>query len=296
MYDYFRQMSIFLEVVKAGSFRKAAQELNITPSAVTHHVKKLEKELGNKLYKHGTGRFELTQSGKDTVESFSDLMTLLDQKFQLSKARSEVSRQTIRFSFASAVGTDRFYKFISDYARENPNVSFDLNEIDRREDIDESDKHMSIRVGWPDTQPSGKAINIKPVTSHLVCSKSFAEENRIEKFKDLEHCRWIYMRGLPHPIRFGYNDNYVELNPHDIFYINSSNVAYQMVYNSVGVSTLLDFVLSADNAWDKVVPLFPDYKLPDRHLFISVRSDMWTNREVTRFCEAVKRHFLETDL
>ena len=292
MYDYYRQLSIFLEVVKAGSFRKAAKGLSITPGAITHHVKKLEEEMGLRLYKRDLGRFELTQDGHQMVDTFSDTMTLLDQKFRLSKLKTSISNQSIRVSYASAIGTQSFYRFISDYSRENPNVALDLNVQDTREDIDESDTHLAIRVGWPETQPSGKTIPIKSTASHIFCSKNYYQENVIERFLDLENTRWIYMRGLPFPLVFLFREKELQLSPKDIIYVNNSSIAYDLIYNSVGVSTLLDFVIEADGRWDEIEILFPEYKLPDRQVFLSVRTDAWENLEIQRFAEAVRNHFL----
>lgn len=292
MFDYYRQLSIFLEVVKAGSFRKAAKGLSITPSAVTHHVKKLEDEMGLRLYKRDLGRFELTQDGHQTVDTFSDTMNLLDQKYRLSKLKTSISIQTIRFSYASAIGTKSFYRFLSDYSRENPDVTLDLNVQDTREDIDESDKHLAIRVGWPETQPSGKTIPIKSTASHIFCSKEFSQENIIERFSDLESLRWIYMRGLPFPMIFHHRGKEFQVNPTNIIYVNNSSVAYELIYNSVGICTLLDFVIEADGRWDDVDILFPDHKLPERQVFLSMRTDVWENLEIQRFAEAVRNHFL----
>ncbi len=40
------QFEVFVKVVDTGSFTKAAEELNMTQSAVSHAIKGLEMELG----------------------------------------------------------------------------------------------------------------------------------------------------------------------------------------------------------------------------------------------------------
>jgi DNA-binding transcriptional ArsR family regulator len=49
---------------RSRSFTRAAQELHLTQSAVSHHILNLEQQLGVKLFERDKGRLELTQAGK----------------------------------------------------------------------------------------------------------------------------------------------------------------------------------------------------------------------------------------
>lgn len=53
----------FLEIVSAGSFLNAAERLHVTQSAVSLRVKRLETELGRKLFFRTQGGVELTPAG-----------------------------------------------------------------------------------------------------------------------------------------------------------------------------------------------------------------------------------------
>ncbi|MBN9008970.1 MAG: LysR family transcriptional regulator, partial [Rhizobiales bacterium] len=56
----------FQEVVRAGSFRKAADRIHIAASAINRHVRLLEEELGARLFERGKGRrgIKLTSAGE----------------------------------------------------------------------------------------------------------------------------------------------------------------------------------------------------------------------------------------
>ena len=60
------------------SFTKAAEELNVTQTAVSHQIKGLEEQLGLKLFHRSPGRVELTREGRlllpGLIEAF-DRMT-----------------------------------------------------------------------------------------------------------------------------------------------------------------------------------------------------------------------------
>lgn len=64
MIDELRSLAIFAKVVEAGSFRSAANALQLSPSVVSHHVAQLEERLGVALLYRSTRRLSLTHEGK----------------------------------------------------------------------------------------------------------------------------------------------------------------------------------------------------------------------------------------
>ena len=57
-------LSFFSTLVKCGSLSAAAQEFNVTPSAVSKWLAQLEERLGVRLIARNTRRFSLTQEGE----------------------------------------------------------------------------------------------------------------------------------------------------------------------------------------------------------------------------------------
>ena len=54
----------FEAAARLGSFNKAAEELFVTPSAVSHQIKTLEEFLGIELFQRVKRRVELTAPGE----------------------------------------------------------------------------------------------------------------------------------------------------------------------------------------------------------------------------------------
>ena len=63
MYD-FKSMSVFVMVVEQGSMQAAAEKLQMTPSAVTQSLQKLEQQLQIKLLNRTTRKLSLTEAGE----------------------------------------------------------------------------------------------------------------------------------------------------------------------------------------------------------------------------------------
>ncbi|SLN19419.1 HTH-type transcriptional activator CmpR [Pseudoruegeria aquimaris] len=76
---YHRSFLAFAQIVREGSFSGAARAMGISQSAVTQHVHKLEREIGEKLLRRGRGGPELTAAGR-ALHALADQLLVLDQR------------------------------------------------------------------------------------------------------------------------------------------------------------------------------------------------------------------------
>ena len=60
-------LRVFEAVARHLSFSSAAQELNVTQSAVSHHIKKLEEDILPLLFARRPRAVALTEAGRPTV-------------------------------------------------------------------------------------------------------------------------------------------------------------------------------------------------------------------------------------
>lgn len=93
----------FVEVPRLGSFKKAAHELNVTPTAVSHQIRKLEEQLGCDLFERQVRRIALTREG-------ARLYPVLEEAFgrisdALDAVQRDLSRSSLVVSATMAVST-----------------------------------------------------------------------------------------------------------------------------------------------------------------------------------------------
>ena len=60
-----RDMALFVEVVKAGQFTRAAENLGMPPSTLSRRVAQLERAIGLRLLHRTTRRVEVSDAGAD---------------------------------------------------------------------------------------------------------------------------------------------------------------------------------------------------------------------------------------
>ena len=68
-----------LTVVGQGSYTKAAQVLNLTQPAVSHHIRQLEEELEVKIFQKGRKELILTEEGELLVK-YAHRLSAIDRK------------------------------------------------------------------------------------------------------------------------------------------------------------------------------------------------------------------------
>ncbi len=79
--DRLRRLEILVKVADAGSFANAARLLLITPSAVSHAITQLERELGIVAFYRTTRQLRLSTEGGEVLRHARDVlarMALLD--------------------------------------------------------------------------------------------------------------------------------------------------------------------------------------------------------------------------
>jgi len=69
---------VFCCVAESGSFSKAAEKLYISQPAITQTIKKLEEQLGGKLFYRNNNGVSLTEEGKYLYEYIKDSMTTIE--------------------------------------------------------------------------------------------------------------------------------------------------------------------------------------------------------------------------
>jgi LysR family glycine cleavage system transcriptional activator len=105
-------LASFEAAARHGSFKQAARELNVTPGAVSHQIKSLERELGFGLFVRQHRGVELTQSGQMLFSSltrgFLDISTTLSHLKRVGDPSVSVAATT---SVSALWLTPRLSKF-----------------------------------------------------------------------------------------------------------------------------------------------------------------------------------------
>lgn len=117
---------VFMAVVEQESFQKAAQVLQLTPSAISHAVAAMESELGSPLFVRSRQGVYLTNYGK---ELFPYIKNVLNSDEYLQQAVAQfngMQKGVVRIGIFNSACVEWMPSLLKDFRHEYPDVSLDI--------------------------------------------------------------------------------------------------------------------------------------------------------------------------
>jgi DNA-binding transcriptional LysR family regulator len=130
---------------RLGSFTRAAQELHLTQSAVSHHILALEHQLGVKLFARESGRVQLTAAGKmywdETLPAIEQLQRATRQVTDLKR-----DRHTLTVSVPPSFANTWLMPRVCDFVAKNPDITLNLRNRVASDKPDDERAHAAIEL------------------------------------------------------------------------------------------------------------------------------------------------------
>jgi LysR family glycine cleavage system transcriptional activator len=175
-------LKTFQVAAKLKSFKAAAEELFVTPSAVSHQIKALEDQLGVPLFERGLRTLTLTDAGAHYLEHISDIFSKLESVTEQLKVR--YGRSIIRLNvppfFANTLLLPRLASFTQ--AREETDIRIETHSSAPKSHPAEADLSIVVGAGpW-----EGLTVHELFAQSFIAaCSPQFLAENPMQSHEDL---------------------------------------------------------------------------------------------------------------
>ena len=172
-----RGLRTFCVAARLESFSAAAERLFITPSAVSHQIKRLEEELGVRLFDRNARDLKLTGAGQSLHAEAHPLIEQLDAI--VASYRQDATRSAVRLSVQPFFASEFFVPRLSEFTASNPEIDIQVSASDESAETLPPDADLSIRLFR--APPAGvEAELLIPLTLVPAGSKAFARSLRVE--------------------------------------------------------------------------------------------------------------------
>lgn len=167
---------IFLQVVEAGSLKKAAEHLNMEPSSVSRKVAALENRLRVKLLRRSTSNTTPTELGQRYYEGLRQIID--DQTALEEEISGGVDQLSGRLRIAAPVdfGAQFVVPVVRHMQHQAPELRVELLLASEFENLLEKNLDVAVRIGeLPDSNLIGKRLG--HVDRVLVASPEYLKKN-----------------------------------------------------------------------------------------------------------------------
>ena len=173
-----------------GSFSRAAEELGVTPSAISHHIQKLEDFLGVQVFSRHAGRATLTKAGRTYAGEIERAFATIAGATHLVAPQSQRGHLFIASSpsFAASWLQPRIGDFIAQHAE----IGIRLSTISDLRDLETMRFDLAIAYGCP---PVVNGRQIEPLLVERLrplCSPQLIDRLGLREPADLSRATLIH--------------------------------------------------------------------------------------------------------
>jgi DNA-binding transcriptional LysR family regulator len=147
-------LDVFVCVANVGSFSAAAERLNLTNSAVSKGIARLEERLQTRLFHRTTRRLSLTDAGARYYRTCSEVLGSLEEAEQALRAESAEPRGKVRLDLPASYGRLHVLPLLLDFLQDHPLLLPHVTFSDRFVDPVEQGIDILVRIGTPDAWPA----------------------------------------------------------------------------------------------------------------------------------------------
>lgn len=178
----------FVTVGRLLSFRRAGEELLITQSAVSHHIRTLETSLGLRLFERHARSISLTPEGRRYFDRVSAAFAAIEDAS--AEAIAAANRQRLVVSLLPSFAANWLLPRLAAFRENHPEIDLVLDPTLRLADLNTGEADLAIRYGdgnWPDC--STKLLMSEQLAP--VISPAFASRTKIAGPGDLLDHLWL---------------------------------------------------------------------------------------------------------
>lgn len=117
---------VFYAVVKERSFQKAAESLNLTPSAISHTISSMEKELGFPLFVRSKQGVQLTGYGESLRPYILNVLQSEDSLQEAIAQMNGLEKGTVKIGAFNSICTTLLPQLIKSFREQHPSIEIEV--------------------------------------------------------------------------------------------------------------------------------------------------------------------------
>jgi LysR family glycine cleavage system transcriptional activator len=288
-----RGLRSFCVASKCLSFKHAAAQLFLTPSAVSHQIKQLEEQLGFVLFKRGTRSIELTSSGKQFYQSIQPIIHQLEST--ISEFTHNQQNKTIVISLPEFFASELFIPRLSEWSEQNPGINLQLETV---KSGSEPSQIADLSIVLANGKPNASIVHeLFPVRYAPACNKKLYKKLKNLGVSALRSTPLILHRSRPWSWhQWADKVNIDDFDPKQIIQFDSMFGVTRAAQQGMGIALV---PLPISKTWfseQLLVKLFDEELNTNDKYYLIQHENMESRTELTLFANWVKETFVDNSI
>ncbi|WP_336039627.1 LysR family transcriptional regulator [Acinetobacter calcoaceticus] len=287
------ELAIFIRVVELGSFSAVARACDMTPSAVSKLIARLEKRLGVRLLNRSTRQFQLTSEGCQFYEQGLQILSELDELEQ-SVTVNHTPQGRIRIHTSLSYWTHFLLPCISLFNQRYPQIELEAHLSDEVINLVEQRIDVAIRTG-PLKSSNLVARSLGSTTKHYVCSSTYikqygcpqhpdelSEHQLLDVSYQRQNKTWLFQK----------ENQEITLVPTQVLRVNHGEAILQLALASVGIAQLNEFQVRKALEQKQLIKILEDWNINASEEFhaVWIGHDKYVPKRVRVFLDFLVEH------
>ncbi|WP_104400566.1 LysR family transcriptional regulator [Vibrio penaeicida] len=259
-------LAAFILVVNEGSFTAASKKLNVTPSALSKLITRLEQALSVKLFERTTRSLVITEAGKKVYEQSVVMVNAAQQAIDISEADHTELAGSITVAAPEAYLNSVLQSHILPFLETYPDIQLKLRAVDG--DIDLS-QNIDIAFRLTDKPHENQVLKEIRKTNLVLCASPeyLSRKGTPNHPTDLtDHdCLYLAETDSDHIWDFLKDDEFFAVAVSGRYAVNHSQMRLAGVNSGLGIGIFHDFVVKEALKDGSVVEVLSDWTLKSNY-------------------------------
>jgi len=289
-----KSIHYFAVAARLLSFSKAAEELNVTHSAISHQIKALEAWLGVKLFRRANRQVILTDAGQIYLKPVLEAFERLGDASRHLKRREQSGPLTV--STTPSLAAKWLVPHLRTFHVEHPDIDVRISATERLTEFEREDVDVAIRSG----RGNWTGVTVEKLLEEdffPVCSPALLQNGPpLREPQDLARHTWLIDYDWPQDMwgRWLEAVGAGGIKPQRTLSFNHSALMLQAATDGIGVALSAGVLVADDLASKRLVKPLKGSVATDLAYYLVGPSGAFERPKVLAFRDWLRREAAET--
>lgn len=292
-------MAVFAKVVEFGSFKKAADQLALSPSVVSHHITQLEEMIGKPLLYRTTRSVSVTDEGAIFLKATLSMLHSAHSAFDEIAKLTQTFSGELKVGLATALSRAQILQTITELEKQFPDITLSLSFSDILSMAEDSEHDVVLLFG----EPSGDNFlkrKIHEVERTIVASpKYFQERDQPNSLEALKACDWIWPSSAKRILSYRNhskkgNIQRLSITPRTI--VDNSMACRRLALEGTGLTVIPAFAIREDLSNGRLLEISPELEITPELLYAAWPKNSTKTTLTHLFVEYIAKSFKKTKI